>query len=646
MATHLSLIKSLTTMPVHEIMKSAKKREFRLRRLESEREIVRGDKRNVQRLYIHTKDSGKYSDVGWVVNDGVEDCMMCGETFGLLLFRHHCRSCGNLLCDACCPYRARIEELNTSGEVTSHRVCRLCYWDQEVVRAVVEPKSTSNVPSLSISSTREDVSIDRNTYTSLSMVTSATDRRVNELIQQSGLYSPKNNRKPPSLIRGEELHPRKREVIPTPSFVIKLKGTIRSSTNAKLFINVLHHKDFPWFLNVGDMPNLQYHSLRKFGADGNNNEGGGDTYAIDAVCNTDAIKSIPSEKQNDFIEYIVELVRNQDGFTLSPSFTLPKILNEYKDGPVRMCEVVTKDIQTLQPMRTYSNNSTSSNHDSADPVPRSMTFENSPDDYSSKDLRNAVNDREIASNHTGEYICVRHNNNDIYDFRRDTMSLRDLQIEKFHVVLGDIYMYDARISSEWQELFLILDSTTLSCFFGDDNDKVASYSIKRATCQLFSREEFNSFTAEESGNPNLKIALKQPDKINHVLKVDAKDVSKKSRRLSSVRGSAAVKINQWYLASSQEEILKNWEWIINSRSTAKKPDDPEYEPDTLKGHLLKQGHIMKTWNKRFFVLEKGYLKYYTDETLNNEKGEFGIYIYIYFFFCCCCFSFCMLHIHI
>ena len=122
MATHhLSLIKSLTTMPVQDIMKSAKKREFRLRRLESERVTIRGDKKNVQRLYIHTKDSGKYSDVGWIVNDGVEDCMLCGETFGLFLYRHHCRSCGNLLCATCCPYRARVQELNTRGDETTHR---------------------------------------------------------------------------------------------------------------------------------------------------------------------------------------------------------------------------------------------------------------------------------------------------------------------------------------------------------------------------------------------------------------------------------------------------------------------------------------------------------------------------------------------
>ena len=55
-----------------------------------------------------------------------------------------------------------------------------------------------------------------------------------------------------------------------------------------------------------------------------------DTYAIDVVCNTNAIKKVPSEKQTVFIEYIVRSVRSQDGFDLSSSYTIPKIVNDYK----------------------------------------------------------------------------------------------------------------------------------------------------------------------------------------------------------------------------------------------------------------------------------------------------------------------------
>lgn len=62
--------------------------------------------------------SGNYQ-VGWILNDAVNECMICGEPFTLIVTRHHCRSCGCLTCDECCSNKVRIKQL-------PGRKCRVC----------------------------------------------------------------------------------------------------------------------------------------------------------------------------------------------------------------------------------------------------------------------------------------------------------------------------------------------------------------------------------------------------------------------------------------------------------------------------------------------------------------------------------------
>jgi len=45
------------------------------------------------------------------------------------------------------------------------------------------------------------------------------------------------------------------------------------------------------------------------------------------------------------------------------------------------------------------------------------------------------------------------------------------------------------------------------------------------------------------------------------------------------------------------------------------------EPDILEGFITKKGQVVKTWHNRWFVLEKGYLTYYTDTDRKVKKGE-------------------------
>jgi len=47
-------------------------------------------------------------------------------------------------------------------------------------------------------------------------------------------------------------------------------------------------------------------------------------------------------------------------------------------------------------------------------------------------------------------------------------------------------------------------------------------------------------------------------------------------------------------------------------------------PTVRKGWMMKEGHIVKNWKKRHFVLEEGVLIYYEDESCSNEKGRLRV----------------------
>jgi len=42
------------------------------------------------------------------------------------------------------------------------------------------------------------------------------------------------------------------------------------------------------------------------------------------------------------------------------------------------------------------------------------------------------------------------------------------------------------------------------------------------------------------------------------------------------------------------------------------------------GYLSKQGHFMKTWTKRYFVLDGGFLRYYEKKGVPSEKGSIEV----------------------
>lgn len=99
---------------------------------EEEKMYAIGAQRTLKRLYVR-KPNQKYVGVGWVINEDIDFCMICAKSFGFFLYRHHCRSCGNLVCDPCSPHSLVLVELDEIGEHSPQRVCIQCYWGQDPV---------------------------------------------------------------------------------------------------------------------------------------------------------------------------------------------------------------------------------------------------------------------------------------------------------------------------------------------------------------------------------------------------------------------------------------------------------------------------------------------------------------------------------
>ena len=78
----------------------------------------------VKRVYVlDSSNPGHtfYSKVGWVINHGQPHCLICCTRFGWINRKHHCRACGNLVCDHCSQGRMFIENLDKWGKV---RICK------------------------------------------------------------------------------------------------------------------------------------------------------------------------------------------------------------------------------------------------------------------------------------------------------------------------------------------------------------------------------------------------------------------------------------------------------------------------------------------------------------------------------------------
>jgi len=58
----------------------------------------------------------------WVDDKDSDSCMICYDKFSLTKRRHHCRSCGRLVCASCSPNKAKLKD-----DKKAERVCDSCF---------------------------------------------------------------------------------------------------------------------------------------------------------------------------------------------------------------------------------------------------------------------------------------------------------------------------------------------------------------------------------------------------------------------------------------------------------------------------------------------------------------------------------------
>ncbi|XP_065919581.1 lateral signaling target protein 2-like [Dysidea avara] len=68
----------------------------------------------------------------WVPDNSTKNCQSCTSAFTMTRRRHHCRSCGQVVCSNCSPNTIPLSKL---GYKRSVRVCTKCYIDQLSQRA-------------------------------------------------------------------------------------------------------------------------------------------------------------------------------------------------------------------------------------------------------------------------------------------------------------------------------------------------------------------------------------------------------------------------------------------------------------------------------------------------------------------------------
>lgn len=202
---------------------------YEITNIQEEKTITDGRITRVRRVFVDGPDSGLYASVGWILTADIDNCGICGTSFGLWTHKHHCKSCGNIICASCSPDDVIIEQLEECGP---KRVCNQCFWGQEIV--IFSPNLLGESVKTDLSNLQQILLENIPTYDPL-------DSKINKpTFNSNGIQENK-----PTTLKIEIPMPTflgySVSATPTPGFCIKAKLEL-----VKVFINICHHTAVPY----------------------------------------------------------------------------------------------------------------------------------------------------------------------------------------------------------------------------------------------------------------------------------------------------------------------------------------------------------------------------------------------------------------
>lgn len=271
----------------------------RLVSVRAEMVILAGSKCRIHRAFVDAPDSGKYAQLGWILDQDIKTCMVCNESFGIMKYRHHCRCCGNVVCSTCSPNVTSIVELSIGSP---QRVCDMCYWEQDEVHALgIEVSAVAPIPSERASST--------------TVIPSISSKR-------------------PSWIAGS----RENSIDASPAFTPTAAFVLKTTTNdkKKVFINVCHSDVVP----MTDPNTMGTYSLsnayllaRGPRVTRDNKNIPSDVYDV-IVCKR-VISLLSKDETEIFCNIIFDFIETKYSISLKKVMNIPAIAGNYKDGPIK-----------------------------------------------------------------------------------------------------------------------------------------------------------------------------------------------------------------------------------------------------------------------------------------------------------------------
>eukprot|EP01032_Pedospumella_encystans_P025810 gene25810-29159_t len=81
------------------------------------------DGSHTRRVFVHNDEHDAFAEVGWIHNEEVKACLSCHLEFGFFRWKHHCRTCGNLVCINCTAPGIIQSHLGMGQQI----VCTACF---------------------------------------------------------------------------------------------------------------------------------------------------------------------------------------------------------------------------------------------------------------------------------------------------------------------------------------------------------------------------------------------------------------------------------------------------------------------------------------------------------------------------------------